>query len=157
MTSRGNIVLSGQQPANLTASHREKRATVTFDKNIHATQLPPSASGKYVFSAFRMSAIFFFDYSVSIKICEYYASKGLLVVSWYSADQHVIKACTDARIPCDSLSVIQSPSNFITDVFNISFSRYLQCHPFCHHSARCCRLPLPGRDGQLCVVSTFPN
>ncbi|CAN9500475.1 unnamed protein product [Ophioblennius macclurei] len=45
VASRGNIVLSGQQPANLTASHRGKRATVTFDKNIHTTQLPPSASG----------------------------------------------------------------------------------------------------------------
>ncbi|KAL6107852.1 cpamd8 [Pungitius sinensis] len=44
VASRGNIVLSGQQPANLTASHRGKRATVTFDKNIHATQPPPSAS-----------------------------------------------------------------------------------------------------------------
>ncbi|XP_061594140.1 C3 and PZP-like alpha-2-macroglobulin domain-containing protein 8 [Cololabis saira] len=45
VASRGNIVLSGKQPANLTASHREKRATVIFDKNVHATQLPPSASG----------------------------------------------------------------------------------------------------------------
>nr|XP_040039708.1 C3 and PZP-like alpha-2-macroglobulin domain-containing protein 8 [Gasterosteus aculeatus aculeatus] len=44
VASRGNIVLSGQQPANLTASHRGKRATVTFDKNIHTTQPPPSAS-----------------------------------------------------------------------------------------------------------------
>ncbi|XP_070764603.1 C3 and PZP-like alpha-2-macroglobulin domain-containing protein 8 [Enoplosus armatus] len=45
VTSRGNIVLSGQQSANLTASHRGKRATVTFDKNIHTTHLPPSAPG----------------------------------------------------------------------------------------------------------------
>ncbi|KAI4828654.1 hypothetical protein KUCAC02_022733 [Chaenocephalus aceratus] len=45
VASRGNIVLSGQQAANLTASHRGKRATVTFDKNIHTTQLPPSSSG----------------------------------------------------------------------------------------------------------------
>lgn len=45
VASRGNIVLSGQQPANSTISHRGKRATVTFDKNIHTTQLPPSASG----------------------------------------------------------------------------------------------------------------
>ncbi|TDH08472.1 hypothetical protein EPR50_G00098170 [Perca flavescens] len=45
VASRGNIILSGQQPANLTASHRGKRATVTFEKNIHTTQLPPSASG----------------------------------------------------------------------------------------------------------------
>ncbi|TMS20262.1 C3 and PZP-like alpha-2-macroglobulin domain-containing protein 8 [Larimichthys crocea] len=45
VTSRGNIILSGQQSANLTASHRGKRATVTFDKNIHTTHLPPSASG----------------------------------------------------------------------------------------------------------------
>nr|XP_004555063.2 C3 and PZP-like alpha-2-macroglobulin domain-containing protein 8 isoform X1 [Maylandia zebra] len=44
VASRGNIVLSGQQAANLTASHRGKRATVTFDKNIHSTHLPPSAS-----------------------------------------------------------------------------------------------------------------
>ncbi|XP_071343784.1 C3 and PZP-like alpha-2-macroglobulin domain-containing protein 8 isoform X1 [Trachinotus anak] len=42
--SKGNIILSGQQPVNLTASHRGKRATVTFDKNIHTTHLPPSAS-----------------------------------------------------------------------------------------------------------------
>ncbi|XP_038157657.1 C3 and PZP-like alpha-2-macroglobulin domain-containing protein 8 [Cyprinodon tularosa] len=45
VVSRGNIVLSGKEPANLTASHRGKRATVTFDKNVHATQLPSSASG----------------------------------------------------------------------------------------------------------------
>ncbi|XP_044217735.1 C3 and PZP-like alpha-2-macroglobulin domain-containing protein 8 isoform X1 [Thunnus albacares] len=45
VASRGNIMLSGQQPANLTASHRGKRATVTFDKNVHTTHLPPSASG----------------------------------------------------------------------------------------------------------------
>uniref|UniRef100_A0A3Q1HG02 Kazal-like domain-containing protein n=1 Tax=Anabas testudineus TaxID=64144 RepID=A0A3Q1HG02_ANATE len=44
VASRGNIVLSGQQPANMTASHREKRATVTFEKNVHTTNLPPSAS-----------------------------------------------------------------------------------------------------------------
>ncbi|KAK7889726.1 hypothetical protein WMY93_025286 [Mugilogobius chulae] len=41
VASRGNIVLSGQQFSNLTSSHREKRATVTFDKNIHTT---PSTS-----------------------------------------------------------------------------------------------------------------
>ncbi|XP_024134100.1 C3 and PZP-like alpha-2-macroglobulin domain-containing protein 8 isoform X2 [Oryzias melastigma] len=45
VASRGNIVLTGKQPANTTVSRREKRATVTFDKNIHATQSPPSASG----------------------------------------------------------------------------------------------------------------
>uniref|UniRef100_A0A3P9P539 C3 and PZP like alpha-2-macroglobulin domain containing 8 n=2 Tax=Poecilia reticulata TaxID=8081 RepID=A0A3P9P539_POERE len=45
VASRGNIVLSGKEPANTTASHRGKRATVTFDKNIHKTQLPSSASG----------------------------------------------------------------------------------------------------------------
>ena len=48
VASRGNIVLSGKQPANSTASHRGKRATITFDKNIHTTNLPPSALGKYV-------------------------------------------------------------------------------------------------------------
>lgn len=42
VASRGNIVLSGQQAANLTALHRGKRAAVTFDKNIHPT---PSTSG----------------------------------------------------------------------------------------------------------------
>ncbi|XP_072294012.1 C3 and PZP-like alpha-2-macroglobulin domain-containing protein 8 [Eucyclogobius newberryi] len=42
VASRGNIVLSGQQLANLAASHRGKRATITFDKNIHTT---PSTSG----------------------------------------------------------------------------------------------------------------
>ncbi|XP_055020617.1 C3 and PZP-like alpha-2-macroglobulin domain-containing protein 8 isoform X1 [Boleophthalmus pectinirostris] len=42
VASRGNIVLSGQQLANVTAFHRGKRATVTFDKNIHTT---PSSSG----------------------------------------------------------------------------------------------------------------
>lgn len=47
VASRGNIILSGQQPANLTASHRGKRATVTFDKNIHTTDQPPSASSKH--------------------------------------------------------------------------------------------------------------
>ncbi|KAM4548817.1 C3 and PZP-like alpha-2-macroglobulin domain-containing protein 8 isoform 1-T1 [Odontesthes bonariensis] len=45
VASRGNIVLSGKQPANSTASHRGKRATITFDKNIHTTHLPPSALG----------------------------------------------------------------------------------------------------------------
>ncbi|KAM7388308.1 hypothetical protein PAMP_024494 [Pampus punctatissimus] len=45
VASRGNIMLSGQQSANLTALHRGKRATVTFDKNVHTTHLPPSASG----------------------------------------------------------------------------------------------------------------
>ncbi|KAG7488064.1 hypothetical protein MATL_G00029970 [Megalops atlanticus] len=43
IASRGNIVLSGQQLPN-TTTHRGKRATVTFDKNIHTT-LPPSGSG----------------------------------------------------------------------------------------------------------------
>lgn len=46
VASRGNIVLSGKEPANTTASHRGKRATVTFDKNIHTTPLPSSASGR---------------------------------------------------------------------------------------------------------------
>ncbi|XP_061833863.1 C3 and PZP-like alpha-2-macroglobulin domain-containing protein 8 isoform X1 [Nerophis lumbriciformis] len=45
VASRGNIILSGQQLANLTASHRGKRATVTFDKNIHTTRSPVSSSG----------------------------------------------------------------------------------------------------------------
>ncbi|KAM4629690.1 C3 and PZP-like alpha-2-macroglobulin domain-containing protein 8 isoform 3-T3 [Polymixia lowei] len=45
VASRGNIVLSGQQTANLTSSHRGKRAAVTFDKNIHTTHLPPSSAG----------------------------------------------------------------------------------------------------------------
>ncbi|XP_054646446.1 C3 and PZP-like alpha-2-macroglobulin domain-containing protein 8 [Dunckerocampus dactyliophorus] len=45
VASRGNIIVSGQQLANLTASHRGKRATVTFDKNIHTTRSPVSASG----------------------------------------------------------------------------------------------------------------
>uniref|UniRef100_A0A3P9L213 C3 and PZP like alpha-2-macroglobulin domain containing 8 n=1 Tax=Oryzias latipes TaxID=8090 RepID=A0A3P9L213_ORYLA len=44
VASRGNIVLSGKQQANATATRREKRATVTFDKNTHATQSPPSSS-----------------------------------------------------------------------------------------------------------------
>ncbi|KAM4629689.1 C3 and PZP-like alpha-2-macroglobulin domain-containing protein 8 isoform 2-T2 [Polymixia lowei] len=44
VASRGNIVLSGQQTANLTSSHRGKRAAVTFDKNIHTTHLPPSSA-----------------------------------------------------------------------------------------------------------------
>ncbi|KPP66238.1 C3 and PZP-like alpha-2-macroglobulin domain-containing protein 8-like, partial [Scleropages formosus] len=42
IASRGNIVQSGKQLPDVT-SHREKRATVTFDKNIHTT-LPPSGS-----------------------------------------------------------------------------------------------------------------
>ncbi|MFT7798785.1 C3 and PZP-like alpha-2-macroglobulin domain-containing protein 8 [Arapaima gigas] len=42
IASRGNIVQSGKQLPNITR-HREKRATVTFDKNIHTT-LPPSGS-----------------------------------------------------------------------------------------------------------------
>ncbi|XP_077390785.1 C3 and PZP-like alpha-2-macroglobulin domain-containing protein 8 [Festucalex cinctus] len=45
VASRGNIILSGQQPANVTASHRGKRATITFDKNIHTTHSPLFASG----------------------------------------------------------------------------------------------------------------
>ncbi|XP_034035690.1 C3 and PZP-like alpha-2-macroglobulin domain-containing protein 8 [Thalassophryne amazonica] len=45
VASRGNIVLSGKQSANLTSSHRDKRSAVVFDKNIHTTNLPPSASG----------------------------------------------------------------------------------------------------------------
>ncbi|KAG7283664.1 hypothetical protein CRUP_020437 [Coryphaenoides rupestris] len=51
VASRGNIVLSGLQEANLTASRRGKRATVTFDKNIHTTLLPtatPDPSGSQV-------------------------------------------------------------------------------------------------------------
>ncbi|KAM6962537.1 C3 and PZP-like alpha-2-macroglobulin domain-containing protein 8 [Aplochiton taeniatus] len=44
IASRGNIVQSGQEQANVTA-HRGKRATVTFDKNIHTTTLPPSPAG----------------------------------------------------------------------------------------------------------------
>ncbi|XP_029002338.1 C3 and PZP-like alpha-2-macroglobulin domain-containing protein 8 [Betta splendens] len=43
VASRGNIVLSGKQPANVTAAHREKRAAVVFDKNIHTTLPPPAA------------------------------------------------------------------------------------------------------------------
>uniref|UniRef100_A0A673A0I2 Kazal-like domain-containing protein n=1 Tax=Sphaeramia orbicularis TaxID=375764 RepID=A0A673A0I2_9TELE len=43
VASRGNIVLSGHQLANLTALHRGKRATITFDKNIHTTHLPPAS------------------------------------------------------------------------------------------------------------------
>lgn len=43
VASRGNIVLSGQQLANLTALHRRKRATVTFDKNIHTTPSTPGS------------------------------------------------------------------------------------------------------------------
>ncbi|KAJ8419039.1 hypothetical protein AAFF_G00005380 [Aldrovandia affinis] len=43
IASRGNIVQSGQQLPNITA-HRSKRATVTFDKNIHTT-VPPAGSG----------------------------------------------------------------------------------------------------------------
>lgn len=46
VTSRGNIVLSGQQLSNTTASHRGKRATVTFDMNVHPTHPPPPPSGK---------------------------------------------------------------------------------------------------------------
>lgn len=49
VTSRGNIVLSGQQLSNTTASHRGKRATVTFDMNVHPTHPPPFSSGKHVF------------------------------------------------------------------------------------------------------------
>ncbi|XP_068599327.1 C3 and PZP-like alpha-2-macroglobulin domain-containing protein 8 [Brachionichthys hirsutus] len=45
VASRGNIVLSGQQLPNQTASHRGKRATVTFEKNLHTTLFPPSDSG----------------------------------------------------------------------------------------------------------------
>nr|XP_015220823.1 PREDICTED: C3 and PZP-like alpha-2-macroglobulin domain-containing protein 8 [Lepisosteus oculatus] len=43
IASRGNIIQSGLQPANIT-QYRGKRAAVTFDKNIHTTA-PPSASG----------------------------------------------------------------------------------------------------------------
>lgn len=49
VTSRGNIVLSGKQLSNTTASHRGKRATVTFDMNVHPTHPPPFSSGKHVF------------------------------------------------------------------------------------------------------------
>ncbi|KAM9761751.1 C3 and PZP-like alpha-2-macroglobulin domain-containing protein 8 isoform 1-T1 [Menidia menidia] len=45
VASSGNIVLSGKQPANSTMSHREKRATITFDKNIHTTHHPAAALG----------------------------------------------------------------------------------------------------------------
>ncbi|TWW57860.1 C3 and PZP-like alpha-2-macroglobulin domain-containing protein 8 [Takifugu flavidus] len=45
VTSRGNIVLSGKQLSNTTASHRGKRATVTFDMNVHPTHPPPFSSG----------------------------------------------------------------------------------------------------------------
>ncbi|XP_053709629.1 C3 and PZP-like alpha-2-macroglobulin domain-containing protein 8 [Synchiropus splendidus] len=44
VASRGNIILSGQQPANQTAHRRDKRATVTFDKNIHTTDHPSGTS-----------------------------------------------------------------------------------------------------------------
>uniref|UniRef100_A0AAY5KU32 C3 and PZP like alpha-2-macroglobulin domain containing 8 n=1 Tax=Esox lucius TaxID=8010 RepID=A0AAY5KU32_ESOLU len=43
IASRGNIVQSGQQQPNATA-RRNKRAAVTFDKNVHTT-LPPASSG----------------------------------------------------------------------------------------------------------------
>ncbi|XP_065102652.1 C3 and PZP-like alpha-2-macroglobulin domain-containing protein 8 [Paramisgurnus dabryanus] len=43
IVSRGNIVQSGQRHPNSMA-HRRKRATVTFDTNIHTTTKPPSDS-----------------------------------------------------------------------------------------------------------------
>lgn len=43
VASRGNIVLSGQQLANMTVPYRGKRATVTFDKNIHTTPSTPGS------------------------------------------------------------------------------------------------------------------
>lgn len=46
IASRGNIVQSGQRHAKSMA-HREKRATVTFDTNIHTTAKPPRDSGQY--------------------------------------------------------------------------------------------------------------
>ncbi|KAJ1085590.1 hypothetical protein NDU88_005720 [Pleurodeles waltl] len=45
VASRGNIVQSGWQPGNIT-QQRSKRATVTFDKNIHITHSPGTASTK---------------------------------------------------------------------------------------------------------------
>ncbi|XP_048833102.1 C3 and PZP-like alpha-2-macroglobulin domain-containing protein 8 isoform X1 [Brienomyrus brachyistius] len=49
IASRGNIVQSGKRLVNVT-NHRAKRATVTFDKNIHTT-LPPSGSASAASSA----------------------------------------------------------------------------------------------------------
>nr|XP_003201105.2 C3 and PZP-like alpha-2-macroglobulin domain-containing protein 8 [Danio rerio] len=43
IASRGNIVQSGQRHANST-THREKRATITFDTNIHTTAKPQQDS-----------------------------------------------------------------------------------------------------------------
>ncbi|TRY62333.1 hypothetical protein DNTS_025869, partial [Danionella cerebrum] len=48
ITSRGNIVLSGQRPS---LTLREKRATVTFDTNIHATTKPQQDSDSDVSSS----------------------------------------------------------------------------------------------------------
>lgn len=45
IASRGNIVQSGQRRSNSTA-HRGKRATITFDTNIHATTKPPRDTGR---------------------------------------------------------------------------------------------------------------
>lgn len=65
VTSRGNIVLSGQQLSNTTASQRGKRATVTFDMNVPPTHPPPFSSGKHVFISciplFKILSIFTFN------------------------------------------------------------------------------------------------
>ncbi|XP_074834082.1 C3 and PZP-like alpha-2-macroglobulin domain-containing protein 8 isoform X2 [Carettochelys insculpta] len=45
VASRGNIVLSGQQPGNMT-QQRSKRATFPFDKNIHVTHFLGTAPTK---------------------------------------------------------------------------------------------------------------
>lgn len=62
VTSRGNIVLSGQQLSNTTASQRGKRATVTFDMNVPPTHPPPFSSGKHVF----ISCLRYCQYSLLI-------------------------------------------------------------------------------------------
>lgn len=46
IASRGNIVQSGQRHAKNIA-HREKRATITFDTNIHTTAKPPQDTGQF--------------------------------------------------------------------------------------------------------------
>ncbi|XP_056303565.1 C3 and PZP-like alpha-2-macroglobulin domain-containing protein 8 [Danio aesculapii] len=50
IASRGNIVQSGQRHTNSTA-HREKRATITFDTNIHTTAKPQQDSDSGVSSS----------------------------------------------------------------------------------------------------------
>ncbi|XP_015826901.3 C3 and PZP-like alpha-2-macroglobulin domain-containing protein 8 isoform X1 [Nothobranchius furzeri] len=64
VTSRGNIVLSGKQSANLTTSHRGKRATVIFDKNV-ATHLPPSTSDSSSSQAEMDTCVSFLRFPVS--------------------------------------------------------------------------------------------